>query len=70
MKIASLFSGGKDSTYATYLCSKENELKYLITIESKNKESYMFHTSNIRITKLLAKAMNIPIIYAKSSGEE
>ncbi|MBU5678314.1 MAG: TIGR00289 family protein [Candidatus Aenigmatarchaeota archaeon] len=70
MKIASLFSGGKDSTYATYLCSKENELKYLITIESKNKESYIFHTTNIKITKLLAKAMNIPIIYAKSSGEE
>lgn len=70
MKIASLFSGGKDSTYATYLSSKNNEIKYLITIESENKESYMFHTSNIKITKLISKALNIPIIYVKSRGVE
>lgn len=70
MKAASLFSGGKDSTYATYLCSRDNDIKYLITIESNNKESYMFHTSNVRITKLQAKAMNIPIIYTKSKGIE
>lgn len=70
MNVASLFSGGKDSTYATYLCSKDNEIKYLVTIESENKESYMFHTSNIKITKLQAKAMKIPIIYVKSKGIE
>lgn len=65
-----MFSGGKDSTYATYLSSKDNEIKYLIAIESENKESYMFHTSNIKLTKLQALAMKIPIIYAKSKGVE
>jgi len=70
MKLLSLFSGGKDSTFATYLASRENKISYLLTIESKNKESYMFHTSNIKFTKTQAKLMNIPIIYHKTKGEK
>ena len=46
MKLAALVSGGKDSAYAIYLASKSHEITTLVSIDSKNKESYMFHTPN------------------------
>jgi len=71
MKLALLFSGGKDSTFAGYLAKKYNhEISCLITIASKNKESYMFHTPSINQTKNQAKAMNIPIILLETKGEK
>ena len=61
MKLASLFSGGKDSVYASYLVKKEgNDLVCLISIFSDNKESYMFHTPSIEKTKVQAKSMAFP----------
>ncbi|MFH0936434.1 MAG: diphthine--ammonia ligase [Candidatus Woesearchaeota archaeon] len=70
MKVGVLFSGGKDSTYATYLATKEHEVVCLISIFSKNKESYMFHTANIELVKQQAKLMNIPIIIKKTQGKK
>jgi ABC transporter with metal-binding/Fe-S-binding domain ATP-binding protein len=69
MKLGILFSGGKDSTYACYLAKKLGyEITCLITIISKNKESYMFHTPAIELTKKQAQAMNIPLIKRETSG--
>ena len=69
MKLGVLFSGGKDSTYAAYLeKQKGNEIVCLITLQSENKESYMFHTPNIKYSKMQAKAFKIPIIYKKTKG--
>ncbi len=71
MKLAVLFSGGKDSTYAGYLEKKYNhEIVCLISILSQNKESYMFHTPSIEKTKAQAKAMNLPIIIQKTKGKK
>jgi ABC transporter with metal-binding/Fe-S-binding domain ATP-binding protein len=71
MKIASLFSGGKDSVYSSYLAKKQGyEIVCLITILSKNKESYMFHTPSIEKTKNQAKVMNIPLIIGKTEGNK
>ena len=71
MKLASLFSGGKDSTYATYLAKKEGyEISCLISILSKNQDSYMFHTPKIELSKEQAKLMNIPIIQKTTNGEK
>ena len=70
MKLGVLFSGGKDSTFATYLAKKNGyEISCLISIFSENKESYMFHTPSISKTRQQAKAMNIPIIVQKTKGE-
>ena len=45
MKLAVLFSGGKDSTYAAFLAKKAgHDISCLITAISKNKDSYFFHT--------------------------
>ena len=69
MKVAILFSGGKDSTMALYYALKEEEdVKYLLSMKSVNDESYMFHVPNIHITDLLAEALDIPIISAVTQG--
>ena len=68
MKSASLISGGKDSLYATYLASKEHEIKVLISIKSSNPESYMFHVPNIDLVKLQAESMGFPLIFRHTKG--
>ncbi len=71
MKLGVLFSGGKDSCYAAYLAKKEGyELACLITIESKNEDSFMFHTPSIDQTKKQAEVMNVPLIVVKTKGEK
>ena len=71
MKCGILFSGGKDSTYATYLAKKAGyEISCLISVFSKNKESYMFHTPSISEVKKQAKVMKIPIIIGKTEGKK
>lgn len=69
MKLGVLFSGGKDSTYASYLAKKKGyEISCLISIISKNPESYMFHTPSISCVKKQAEVMQIPLIVEKTIG--
>jgi diphthine-ammonia ligase len=71
MKLGVLFSGGKDSTYAAYLAKKEGyELICLISLESKNKESFMFHTPSISCVKKQSEVMDMPLIIQKTKGEK
>ena len=69
MKVAILFSGGKDSTMALYNALEAKEdVMYLLSMKSRNDESYMFHVPNIHITDLLSEALDIPIISAETDG--
>ena len=70
MQLGVLFSGGKDSTLALHLAAEKEEVVCLITILSKNKESYMFHTPNIDITALQAEALGLPQITKTTKGEK
>jgi len=71
MDVAALFSGGKDSTYASYMARKHGyQIKCLITIVSKNPESFMFHTPAIELTKKQAELMGIPILIKETKGEK
>jgi diphthine-ammonia ligase len=70
LKLAVLFSGGKDSTYALYKAMKKENVICLISIISENEESYMFHTPNINITKYQAKSLNLPLISITTKGEK
>ncbi len=71
MKLGVLFSGGKDSTYAAYLAKKKkHKLVCLISIFSENKESYMFHTPNIKRVEEQAKLMELPLITQKTKGKK
>lgn len=69
MNVAILFSGGKDSTMAVYSALEEKEdVKYLLSMKSKNDESYMFHVPNIHVTDLLSEALDIPIMSVETDG--
>jgi ABC transporter with metal-binding/Fe-S-binding domain ATP-binding protein len=71
MKLGVLFSGGKDSVYSSYIAKKQgHEIACLITILSKNKESYMFHTPSIEKTTYQANSMNIPLIIFNTKGKK
>ncbi|GIU68221.1 MAG: TIGR00289 family protein [Candidatus Pacearchaeota archaeon] len=69
MKVGVLFSGGKDSTYSAWLTKKLGYgISCLITIISKNEESFMFHTPSISKTEKQAKEMGIPLIIKETKG--
>jgi ABC transporter with metal-binding/Fe-S-binding domain ATP-binding protein len=69
MEAAVLFSGGKDSTMAVYAALNAGEnVRYLLSVKSRNDESYMFHVPNIHITDLLSEALDIPIISVETDG--
>ena len=70
MRLGVLFSGGKDSTLALHLAAEKEEVVCLITILSKNKESFMFHTPNIDISALQAEALGLPQITKTTEGEK
>jgi diphthine-ammonia ligase len=82
MKLAALFSGGKDSAYAIYKVMQMNkerskpakpasfQVACLISMISENPESYMFHTPNISLVRMQAEAMGLPLIKASTKGEK
>lgn len=71
MKLASLFSGGKDSTYSIYLAQKKgHEIVCLLTVIPKSEESHLLHYPNIRWAKLQSESMGIPLIAIESNSDE
>src|SRR3990170_1620577 len=70
MKLGVLFSGGKDSTLALHMTAEHEEATCLITLVSKNPESYMFHTPNIHLTEIQAEATDLPLIAKVTEGRK
>ena len=70
MKLGVLFSGGKDSTLALHKAIEKEEITCLITLRSRNPESYMFHTPNIDLTILQAEALQLPLISKVTEGKK
>lgn len=72
MRVAVLYSGGKDSNYALYWALKQGgfEVKYLVSMVSESDESYMYHVPNIHLTELQARAIGIPLVKGFTSGEK
>ncbi|MCX8190110.1 MAG: diphthine--ammonia ligase [Candidatus Diapherotrites archaeon] len=65
-----LFSGGKDSCLALHIAKEVYSNICLLTAISKNPYSYMFHTPNIEMTKIQAKALEMPQIVKHTSGKK
>ena len=66
MKVAVLFSGGKDSTFSIYKAKMEgHEVVCIVTIFPQSEESQLLHYPNIQFTKLQSESMNIPQISIK-----
>jgi len=71
MRLAALFSGGKDSTLAARLAEEiGHEVPCLVTMRSENPDSYMFHTVNIDATRLQAEAWGKRWVEARTLGEK
>lgn len=61
MKVAVLFSGGKDSTYAAWIAQHQGwDTAALVSIRPKNVESMMFHFPGVQWTMLQAQALGLP----------
>jgi diphthamide synthase (EF-2-diphthine--ammonia ligase) len=68
MKLAALFSGGKDSTYSIYLAKHQgHDVKCLLSVFPKSDESHLLHHPNMRWTSLQSESMKIPQITIESS---
>jgi diphthine-ammonia ligase len=69
VKLAALFSGGKDSTFAIS-CAQEmgHCVVCLITMHPKADDSALFHYPNSWVTEYLAEAMQLPLIGCQVRG--
>ncbi len=71
IKLGCLFSSGKDSAYALWLMKKAGyPVECLITIKSRNPESYMFHTPAVELVALQAEAIGLPLVTKETAGEK
>ncbi len=71
MKLAALFSGGKDSTYSIFLAKKQDhEIKCLLSVFPKSDESHLLHYPNLQWTHLQSQSMQIPQLTIKSEFDE
>src|SRR6267143_2885287 len=60
LRVAVSFSGGKDSTYATWIALHQGWDVRLITVRPRSADSLMFHHPNTEWTSLQAQAMGLP----------
>lgn len=71
VRLASLSSGGKDSTYALWLAIQQGyEVAHVVTMIPRREDSWMFHHSNIRLIDLFAECVGLPLVKAETSGEK
>jgi ABC transporter with metal-binding/Fe-S-binding domain ATP-binding protein len=71
MKVAALFSGGKDSAFAVYIAQQYGwEVVSLLTLQSEKTDSWMFHSINIHCVESLSEAIGIPLIKKSTPGEK
>jgi ABC transporter with metal-binding/Fe-S-binding domain ATP-binding protein len=68
LKVGTLFSGGKDSTFSSFLATQRDSLECMITLSPKRPDSYMFHYPNVRWTSLQAEAMGVPQVMQETEG--
>lgn len=66
-----LFSSGKDSTYTlTYYQNQGWTVACLLSLIPQNPESYMFQTPLRALVEAQAAALNLPVLFQETSGEE
>ena len=71
LKLGALVSGGKDSIYAMHVMMRQNyKVECMITLRSRNPDSFMFHTPAIDMVKLQAKSIGIPLVEQDTEGEK
>ena len=68
MKVAVMFSGGKDSIAAVHYAKQQGwDIEALVAIKPRSTEAYLWHYPTVEWTLLQAEAMGIPLILARRS---
>ncbi len=71
MKVAVLFSGGKDSTYALKKAFDSGwDVGYMITLIPEKDDSWMFHHPCIELTRLQSESIGIKHLVKNTSGNK
>src|SRR3989344_4136461 len=61
MKVAILYSGGKDSTYAVHYAKERGwDVRYLVSVKPTRKDCFLFHFATVEHTPLIAQMLNLP----------
>jgi diphthine-ammonia ligase len=68
MRVAVLFSGGKDSVFAAFWALAQGFEPYLVTIRPPE-YSMMFHHPNVNATKSQAEALGLPQVFVETTEE-
>jgi len=69
MKVASLFSGGKDSAYALWYAQMQGwDVDSLVTVLPEAQDSWMFHYPAVQWTGIQAEAIGIPQVRIGTAG--
>jgi len=71
VRLASLYSGGKDSSFSLYLAEQfGHEVPYIVNIRAEKDESWIFHTPNQNAVPVLAELMEKRLIQGVTNGSE
>jgi diphthine-ammonia ligase len=71
MRLAALYSGGKDSTFSMYLAKQMgHDIPYIVNIIPDDDASWIFHTPNLNVVPLMAESMEVELVTARSTGTE
>ncbi len=71
MRLAALFSGGKDSTLALHRAVELGyDVEVLVNIAPERADSMLYHVPNTQWTALQAEAMGLPIIRLGAGSDE
>ena len=64
MKVAILYSGGKDSTFAIDMAKEKGwQIEYLLSVKPTRKDCFLFHFATVEHTKKLAEMLGLRHIY-------
>jgi len=71
MRLAALYSGGKDSTLSVYVTEQSGHtVEYLVNVVTDTDDSMLFHVPNTNMVPFLAEAMNKRLITVSTDGSE
>ncbi len=71
MRLAVLFSSGKDSTFTIHYYLEQGwDVACLLTLLPKNEDSYMFQAPLRELVEAQAEALGLPVIFQETEGVE
>jgi len=71
VRVAALYSGGKDSTYAVHVAQQRGwDVARLVSILPEDPASMLYHVPDLHVVPLLAEAMGFPLITERAGAGE